>query len=128
MLAYGHGLIAGDDVKTAQRLWSGHLERISSYAVAASLLAIHQDDAMRAYRKLEGKKESAVNHAQRWLRAELAHAAHLDGLAFEQMQKLADESANKAAWQSLGRWYQAVNKYEQSAACFRAACETVPIK
>jgi len=78
---------------------------------------------MRAYRKLENKKASAMNDAQCWLRAELAHAAHLDGLAFEQMQKLADEIGSKSAWQSLGRWYQAVKKYEQAATCFRAACE-----
>ncbi len=124
LLAYGRSLLDCDDAKTAQRLWSGHLERSSSDEVAAALLELLRDDAMRAYRKLENKKESSINDAQRWLRAELAHAAHLDGLAFEQMQKLADESGNSAAWQSLGRWYQAVNKHEQAATCFRAACET----
>jgi len=124
LLAYGRSLVAGDDAKTAQRLWSGHLERISSDAVAAALLELQREDAMRAYRKLENKKESAMNHAQRWLRAELAHAAHLDGLAFEQMQALADEIGSKSAWQSLGVWYQAVNKHEQAAMCLRAACES----
>jgi len=124
LMAYGRSLITADDAKTAQRLWSGHLERNSSDEVAAALLELQKEDAMRAYRKLENRKESVMNDAQRWLRAELAHAAHLDGLAFEQMQKLADESASpNAAWQSLGRWYQAVNKHEQAATCFRAACE-----
>jgi len=123
LLAYGRGLVAADDAKTAQHLWSGHLERISSDAVAAALLELLRGDAMRAYRKLENKKEGAINDAQRWLRAELAHAAHLDGLAFEQMQALADESGRKSAWQSLGMWYQAAEKHEQAASCFRAACE-----
>jgi len=123
LLAYGRSLISCDDAKTAQRLWSGHLERISSDEVAEALLELQRDDAMRAYRKLENKKECSMNDAQRWLRAELAHAAHLDGLAFEQMQKLADENASSVAWQSLGRWYQAVKKYEQAATCLRAACE-----
>jgi len=123
LLAYGRGLVAADDAKTAQHLWSGHLERISSDAVAAALLELLRGDAMRAYRKLENKKEGAINDAQRWLRAELAHAAHLDGLAFEQMQALADEIGSKSAWQSLGMWYQAAEKHEQAASCLRAACE-----
>lgn len=128
LLAYGRSLVAVNDAKTAQRLWSGHLERISSDVIAGALLELRHDDAMRAYRKIENKKESSMNDAQRWLRAELAHAAHLDGLAFEQMQKLADESGSKTAWQSLGCWYQAVNKHEQAATCFRAACEAVAAK
>jgi len=123
LLAYGRSLVAGDDAKTAQRLWSGHLERISSDAIAAALLELLRGDGMHAYRKLENKKASAMNHAQRWLRAELAHAAHLDGLAFEQMQALADETGSKCVWQSLGAWYQAAKKYEQAATCLRAACE-----
>jgi len=128
LLAYGRSLVAVDDAKTAQRLWSGHVERISSDVIAGALLKLQRDDAMRAYRKVENKKDSLMNHAQRWLRAELAHAAHLDGLAFEQMQALADESGGKVAWQSLGCWYQAANKHEQAATCFRAACEAVPVK
>ncbi len=125
LLAYGAALLASDDAKTAQRMWSDHLQRISSDSIAAALLELLlRDDAMRAYRKMEAKKESAMNDAQRWLRAELAHAAHLDGLAFEQMQKLADESSGSKAWQSLGCWYQAISKHEKAAACFRAACES----
>jgi len=123
LLTYGQQLIVADDSKTAQRLWSGHLERNSSDAVAQALLALQRHDAMRAYRKLEGKKDASLNHAQRWLRAELAHAATLDGLAFEHMQKLADETCSATAWHSLGVWYQAVAKHEQAAVCFQAACK-----
>jgi len=124
LLGYGRVLIAADDAKTAEKLWVGHLQRSNSDTIAQALLQLQRHDAMRAYRKLEGKKDSALNHAQRWLRAELAHAAKLDGLAFEQMQSLADETASGMAWHSLGVWYQSASKYEQAAVCFRASCET----
>ena len=122
LLAHGRSLIAADDAKITQKLWASHLQRHSSDAVAQALLEIQRHDAMRAYRQLEGKKDTALNHAQRWLRAELAHAAKLDGLAFEFMQKLADEGDNAMAWHSLGVWYQAISKHEQAAVCFRKAC------
>ncbi len=123
LLAYGESLLGCDDAKTAQRLWSGHLERISSHAIARALLKLQESDAMRSYRQLEDKKDVTMTVAQRWLRAELAHAAKLDGLAFEQMQALADEHATPQAWHSLGVWYQAGGKHEKAAECFRAACE-----
>jgi len=130
LLAYGDSLIAANDSKTAQRLWSGHIERINSPTIATALLSLQIDqasekgNAMRAYRKLEGKKDTAMTDAQRWLRAELAHAAKLDGLAFEHMQALADEGNSSIAWRSLGHWYQALAKYEQAAFCLSKACES----
>jgi len=124
LLAYGQSLLGCDDAKTAQRLWAGHLERISSDAIAQALLTLQRPDAMRAYRQLEGKKDATMTVAQRWLRAELAHAAKLDGLAFEQMQALADETASAQAWHSLGVWYQTMGQFEKAAACLRTASES----
>jgi len=91
LLAYGHGLLADGDAKTVQRLWSGFLEQHGNDRIARALLALQRDDPIKVYRKLERKTVDALNPAQRWLRAELAHAAKLDGLAFEQMQALADD-------------------------------------
>ncbi len=123
LLAYGQALIGCKDEKTARRLWAGHLERINSDVIAQALLQLQRSDAMRAYRQLEGKKDALMSISQRWLRAELAHAAKLDGLAFEQMQALADEHASKLAWQSLGLWHQSLGDFEQAAVCLRTACE-----
>jgi len=86
-----YGLLADGDAKTVQRLWSGFLEQHGNDRIARALLALQRDDPIKVYRKLERKTVDALNPAQRWLRAELAHAAKLDGLAFEQMQALADD-------------------------------------
>jgi len=121
--AYGQALLDSGDMKGGQRLWAGYLEQHSNDRIARSLLELQRPEAMQFYRKLEKKKAADLNHAQRWLRAELAHAAKLDGLAFEHMQALADDSASIAAWNSLGHWYEATQDYEKSASCYRQALE-----
>jgi len=123
LLAYGNGLLSGGDLKTVQRLWNGYLEQHSNDRIARALLKIQRDDPIRVYRKLERKTVEALNPAQRWLRAELAHAAKLDGLAFEQMQALADDCASTAAWRSLGRWHEELGEFEKATSCYRRALE-----
>jgi len=123
LLNYGNALLESGDTKTVQRLWSGYLEQHSNDRIARGLLKLQRDDANRAYRKLERKSVESLNPAQRWLRAELAHAATLDGLAFEQMQALADDCGSTSAWHSLGQWYEALAEFEKAAACYRKALD-----
>jgi len=123
LLAYGKGLISQGEQATAQRLWSGYLEQHSFIDVAQALLSVQRNDAMRAYRKLEGLKEAEMTVAQRWLRAELAHAARLDGLAFEQMQALAEAESCFSAWKSLADWYHESGDFEQAAICYKRSLE-----
>ncbi|OIO74847.1 MAG: hypothetical protein AUJ57_01410 [Zetaproteobacteria bacterium CG1_02_53_45] len=123
LLAYGEGLITHGEQATAQRLWTGCLEQHSYIDVAQALLGIQKVDAMRAYRKLEGLKETGMTVAQRWLRAELAHAAKLDGLAFEQMQGLAEGECCFSAWKSLAGWYHENGDYEQAADCYKRSLD-----
>jgi len=121
LLAYGQALLNHGDAKMAQRLWNEFLEQRSHYRIAGALLEIQRDDPIRAYRKLERKKADMLNPAQRWLRAELAHIGKLDGLAFEQMQALADECDHAKAWKSLGQWHEALGEFEKAMACYRRA-------
>jgi len=123
LLAYGNGLLSNGEIKTAKRLWHGYLEQHNNDRIARALLKIQRDDPIRVYRKLERKTVEALNPAQRWLRAELAHAAKLDGLAFEQMQALADDCGSAAAWKSLGYWHEELAEYEKAAACYRRALD-----
>jgi len=127
LMAYGQALTANGDTSAAVRLWQTHLEAEDDLALARALLTQLQSDPLRAYRKLEGKPDAELNETQRWLRAELAHAAKLDGLAFEQMQGLAENSEKKetkaAAWQSLGNWYLDTHEHGQAAMCYRHALE-----
>jgi len=128
LLAYGLKLVESGDTSAAIRLWQTHLESEGDLPLARQLLLQLQGDPLRTYRKLEGKSDAELNEAQRWLRAELAHCAKLDGLAFEQMQSLAEGSNETetiaAAWQSLGNWYLDNHEHGQAAKCYREALET----
>ncbi len=121
LLAYGLGLIVAGEAQTAARLWSSHLEGSESFDIAAALLDIHRADPMHAYRKLESKRESELNSATRWLRAQLTYAAQLEGPAFEQMNALAEATESMEAWQSLGGWYSEKGDYEHAATAFQRA-------
>ena len=122
LVDYGQALIGSGDEKTATRIWTEHLEKRSDIEVAKALLELVRDNALRTYRKLEGRAEFELNEAQRWLRAELAHTARLDGLAFEQMQSLTEQPEYAAiAWQSMGNWHTAAKEFEQAAHCFHQA-------
>ena len=124
LVAYGRALADSGDEKGAGRIWTEHLEKQSDIEVARALLELVRDNALRTYRKLEDRADFELNEAQRWLRAELAHTARLDGLAFEQMRSLTEEPEYAAsAWQSMGNWHAAASEFEQAAHCFRQALE-----
>lgn len=124
LLAYGLGLIVSGEAPTASRLWFAHLEKHDAPDIADALLSSQKQDALRAYRKLESRKESEMNFSERWLRAELAHAAKLDGLAFEQMRALAESGESADAWQSLAHWYSDTGDFEIAANAYKRALES----
>ncbi|TLS77647.1 heme biosynthesis protein HemY [Mariprofundus erugo] len=122
LLAYGQAEIADGKSVNATRLWLNHLQFRDDMAIArALLLLLQQDEPMKNYRKLERKGSAGISHSLRWMRAELAASVKLDGLAREQMQLLADEADYPAAWESLGRWYEAAGEYQAAASCLNRA-------
>jgi len=121
LLAYGKQLLTNNEHATAQRLWLACLVQNNDFDIAQSLLGIQKQDAMRSYRKLEKMKDIEMNQAQRWLRAELAHAAQLEGLAYEQMLALAESSSNMEAWKSLADWYRESGEHEKASDYYQRA-------
>lgn len=119
----GDALIEAGREREAEKLWLAFVEKHSDFTLADKLLHLVSDRAMAMYRKLEKLEDAAMNPAQRWLRAELAHAAKLEGLAFEQMRQLAEKDGCIKAWESLGRWHRQAAELDQAARCFARALE-----
>jgi len=119
LLAYGQQLLVHDERATAQRVWQASLVQHNAFDIAYALLEIQKEDALHRYRKLEKMKDGEMNSAQRWLRAELAHAAQLEGLAFEQMTALAEESNCFEAWHSLANWFHESAQFDKAADHYR---------
>jgi tetratricopeptide (TPR) repeat protein len=124
LIAFGQASVKADDTKTASRIWTEHLEKNSDYEVAGLLLGLAEHDVLRIYRNFEEIDDSELNSAQKWLRAQLAHEAKLDELAFEQMQSLAEQSHSSTAWQSLGDWHMAANDHKQAMLCYQQALKS----
>ncbi|MFQ5581358.1 MAG: tetratricopeptide repeat protein [Mariprofundaceae bacterium] len=123
-LALGQSHIAHGDTQAARKLWTGYLEEHSNEHIAQALLELLKNDAMRAYRKLDARGANALNPAQQWLRAELAHTAELEGLAIEHMQALLDQHPSRLAWKSFGDWHAAAGDFRQAAHCYQQALQT----
>lgn len=122
LLAYGQAEISDGKSSNAIRLWLNHLQFRDDMAIARALLVLlQQDEPLKNYRKLEPKGAATISYSLRWMRAELAATAKLDGLAREQMKQLADEADYPAAWESLGRWYEAGGEYQAAASCLNRA-------
>jgi len=120
-LALGNSQIAQGDTQAARKLWLSYLEEHSDERIAQALLELLKDDPMRFYRKLDAKGTNALNPAQQWLRAELAHAAELEGLAVEHMQTLLEQHPGRLAWKSFGDWHAAAGDFGEAAHCYQQA-------
>ncbi len=120
ILALGAAHVRKEDTVAARRLWNTHLKRHDSYQIARSLFKITEDH-MRAYRKMESESARAMHASRQWLRAQLAHAAGLSGLANKHMQKLIEHHPGKLAWQTWGDWHVQTQEWKLAVNCFAEA-------
>lgn len=97
--------------------WLQYLEKHQSWLVADHVFDLVKADALQLFQSLDKKKNP--NASMRWLKARLAHAAKLDGLANELMTDLLHAYPNemyllrtKAEWSVLaGKCQEAVDTY-----------------
>jgi len=104
VLALGRALLGEGDASACRKLWLAHIERHDHADIAVELLPLMHEDAMKTYRRMEKKRESELTPAQALLRAGMAHAAGLSGLAAEHMDKLLARNPSPQAWRTLGDW------------------------
>lgn len=114
----GRTMLQQDEARDAEKMWWNFLEKNSDFTVATHMFEHLRANAMPAYKRLERRESMRLNPALRWLKAELAHAANLGGLAEEQMRELAEQSGCHQAWQSLGNWYRDGGDFARAAECY----------
>ncbi len=125
VLTLGRALIDADDAPACRKLWMLHLEHQNNAQVAVELAELLHDDALKTYRKLEKKSSEKITPALALLRAGLAHAAGLSGLAREHMDKLLDKYPSPQAWQMLGTWQAENGEWQAAAESYRQALACV---
>ena len=124
-LMLGRALLASGDEAACRKLWLTHLETRDNMQAALELTDLLGENALSAYRKLEKRRDADLTPAMRLLRAGLAHAAGLTGLAREQMEALLSAHASPQAWRMLGDWQRAENDLQGAAESYRQASLTV---
>ena len=119
LLALGKVYLAKSDLRAARSLWLTHLEKHDDAVIAEACFDLLKPDAMRGYRKLEA--EDGLNPAQLWLRAQLAHAAKLTGLAHDHMTALLEKHPSSLAWRTLGDWQTEESNWQEASRCYQQA-------
>lgn len=121
VLALGRALLDEKDVAACRKLWLGHIERQDDVDIVSELIPLMREDALKTYRRMEKKRDSDMNVAQSLLRASLAHAADLTGLANEYMEKLLSDHPSPQAWRMLGDWRTEKGDWKGAADAYRQA-------
>jgi len=103
-LALGRAMLKQEQQKETIKFWWDFLENHGDFTIARELLELIRDNAMQEYRRHERRDAVKANPPTRWLIAELAHAAKLEGIARELMQALFDSQGCPEALQSLADW------------------------
>jgi uncharacterized protein HemY len=123
ILAMGQAMLRSGDTTAAQKLWLQHVEDHDDMAVARELLPLFSKDAMKQYRRMEGRDATGMNPALQWLRAQLAQAANLSGMAQEHLNDLLKLHPGPLAWQSLGDWHAAQGDWQEAARSYQHALD-----
>lgn len=123
VLATGQQHIHEDNVRAAVQLWTGHLEQYDDVVIAKALLAQLGTDPMQGYRSFEKRKDSKP--LLRWVRASLAHAAGLSGLATESLDALLTEHPRTEFLRTRADWYAEAGQCEQAATYYRKALDSL---
>jgi len=121
VLALGRALLAGGDRTACRKLWLAHIERQDDSDIVAELIPLMVDDALKTYRQMEKKSDAQLTPSQALLRACMAHAAGLSGLATEHMDKLLVAHPSPQAWRTLGDWRAEENDWHAAAEAYRQA-------
>jgi len=122
-LALGHALLKQGQERDAIKLWWEHLESHGDFAIARALLEQLKTNPMQEYRRQEKRDTAKLKPAVRWLIAELAYGAKLEGIARDQMQALFDADSCPEALISLGNWLAEAGNQGSAATYYRQAIE-----
>jgi uncharacterized protein HemY len=120
ILALGQAHAANQNTDSAKKLWLDYLAQHNDFQIAAELLALLSSEALQAFQKLDKRNAArSYNDSMRWLQANLAHQAGLNGLANEIMDQLLEKTTSCEPLQSRAKWHAEAEEWEQAAHCYQ---------
>ncbi|PCI45124.1 MAG: hypothetical protein COB41_02315 [Proteobacteria bacterium] len=120
VLALGHAHIKENNNKAAEKLWLGHLLQQNHLAIADAAFELLNRNALAAFRKLEKQQGTA---ALEWLRARLAHAGKLDGLAEEALSSLLETDPCREFWRTQADWLTQKEHWSEAMLAYQKALD-----
>ncbi len=120
VLALGHAHIEETNAKAVEKLWMGHLQQHNDLVIAHASFELLNNDALAAFRKLEKQQGTA---ALQWLRARLAHAGKLDGLAEEALSSLLETQPCREFWHTQAEWLTQKEQYSKAILAYQKALD-----
>ncbi|MDQ6956521.1 MAG: heme biosynthesis HemY N-terminal domain-containing protein [Mariprofundaceae bacterium] len=121
VLALGGAHIDENNAKAAEKLWLGHLQQHNDIAIANASFELLNNDALAAFRKLEKQQEGTAS--LQWLRARLAHAGKLDGLAEEALSSLLETDSCREFWRTQAEWLTQKEQWQEAMHAYQKALD-----
>ena len=98
----------------------GHVQQHDDLIIAHACFELLSSDALAAFRKLEKQQGTA---ALQWLRARLAHAGKLDGLAEEALTNLLETQPCREFWQTQAEWLTQKEQWQEAMLAYQKALD-----
>jgi lipopolysaccharide biosynthesis regulator YciM len=117
-ISLGQAHIQANNPKAASKFWLAHLSRHDDLQVAQACFELLQGNALKAFQKLEHEQG---NMAMQWLKAKLAHAGNLDGLADEILSKLITEHPCREFWHTQAQWFTEKQQWDDAKKAYEKA-------
>jgi len=118
LLELGEAMFDHEEGRAAERMWLRHLEQHDNMVIADTLFERLKEDAMAAFRRVEKLQGPP---ALQWLRARLAYAAKLNGLAHEELSHLIHKEPRAQFLQTRGQWAEEASDWQTATDSFRQA-------
>jgi|UPI000362903F tetratricopeptide (TPR) repeat protein len=120
VLRLGQLMLPGEGTQAVKKLWLDFLQEHDDEAVAAACFELLKPEALPCFRKLEHIRSTP---AFQWMKARLAHACQLEGLADEILDRLLAEHPRANFLRTRARWLQDREQWTEACSVWQQAMD-----
>lgn len=120
LLRLGQLMHVAEGIKPVKKLWLASLQKYDDELLADACFNLLLDDPLQHYRDVEHVR--GIPSFQ-WMKARLAHACKLDGLAEEILQTLLDEHPRPAFLYTQAEWLQQKQQWVEACEVLQQAMD-----
>jgi len=120
VLRLGQLMLPGEGTQAVKKLWLDFLQKHDDETIADACFELLKPEALSRFRELEHIRSTP---AFQWMKARLAHACQLEGLADEILDRLVAEHPRPTFLRSRAQWLQDREQWTEACAVWQQAMD-----